>query len=371
MRALRVLSVSALLLCLVLPGPAQAQGRRRRGRGKSGQRQKDKGPRVSSLATIYLRQGRPLRKVSVREAGHDVVKYKERGRSTQEIKAERVREIRFLRAPGHYSSGLSKYRAGQFEKAAEAFALARSTAPEKSWVWPFSTYWLGQSKLMAGDAAGAAKEFQALLSKHAEHFLAPAALYGLGQAQSAQGKASQAEATFAKLDEGYGDYWRARAALGAGDAALAAKNATKARGHYQKAEGRASRYPEIRQAAQVGIGKSYVLSKAYDRAIEYFEGIINSSGSDPEVAAHAWVGKGDCLYAKAEAKRGDPALLKQALIAYQTCSVRYAGVPEAYPKALYQAGRIYERLGLAKLAEAQRRELKTRCPSTSWAAKLK
>ena len=62
---------------------------------------------------------------------------------------------------------------------------------------------------------------------------------------------------------------------------------------------------------------------------------------------------------------------EEALIAYQTCVVRFAGTPEAYPKALFQSAWLYEQLGLKDLALSMRDELKARCPSSPWTDKLK
>lgn len=140
--------------------------------------------------------------------------------------------------------------------------------------------------------------------------------------------------------------------------------------HYNFARDRAgSRQPDLSRAASVGIGKAYIADKKFDRAIRMFDEILRTPGVDPDVAGGAWVGKGDCQMAAAEHKGNDKNLLKEALISYQTCAVRFAGTT-AYPKALYQSGALYERLGQPQLAAAARKELKQRCPSSPWTDKL-
>ncbi len=363
--------LAALLALVLIPGlggVADAQGRRRKPK-------KDKGKRVSSAATLMLHSGRRRKNVNVREAGYKEIKYKERGRSTSTIKGQDVASIVYTSPPAQYATGRSKFRAQQYALAAASFTKARAEAKADSWPWVHSTYWLGMCHLMNGAYDEAQTEFGKVISKAPEHFLAPAAIFGLGEAQSGAGAHSKAKKTFSKLDEAYGSYWRAKCQLGIGGAMLAKKDATEARKAFKFAEGRGSSYAEIRQAARVGEGKSYVLSKAWDRAVDIFKQTIQGAGVDPIVAGNAYVGMGDCLMGKARDKgSSDPNyknLLKEALIAYQNCAVRYAGIPEAYPKALYQSASLYAKLGLDKMAQLQRDELKSRCPSSSWAEKLK
>ena len=79
----------------------------------------------------------------------------------------------------------------------------------------------------------------------------------------------------------------------------------------------------------------------------------------------------ELILAQAKESNDDVNLLKKALIAYQTCVVRFALTPEAYPKALYQSAILYDKLKLPVLAQHMREELKTRCPNSSWSEKLK
>jgi tetratricopeptide (TPR) repeat protein len=361
-------TVVLALLVIALGGVADAQGRR----GKKPKRG-DKKASSSTRATLVLVTGKKRSNVRIREAKYTVIKFREKGRSgNQEIKAEKVLEIRYRDAPATYSSGRSQLRGSRYEDAATSFTKALSSAPSGSGPWLYASYYLGQAKLLAKDFEAAAKAFKRVLEKAPEDFLVPHATYGLGEALTGSGEFSKATSTFQKLDDGFGGFWGAQCQIGIGNAALAQNKGRDARAAYKMAESRGRSFPEIKQAALVGVGKSYVLSKAWGKALDEFERIITQSNADPVVAGNAWVGKGDCLMAQSAEKSGpkQKSLMKEALIAYQTCTVRYAGIPEAYPKALYQSASIYEKLGLANMAKLQKEELKSRCPGSSWAKKL-
>jgi tetratricopeptide (TPR) repeat protein len=325
-RILRPAVVLTLLL-VAFAGVADAQGRR----GKKPKKGSTK--RSSSRATLVFQDGKK-RSVSIRDATYKMVKFREKGRSgTQEIRAEKILEIRYRSAPATYSTGRSQLRGGRYADAATSFTKALSEAEAGSGPWLYASHYLGKAKLLAKDFEAAAKAFKRVLEKAPEHFLVPAATYGLGEALTGSGEYSKAATTFATLDDGFGKFWGAQCQIGVGDAALAQKKGKAARGAYKIAGDRGQSFPKIKQAALVGVGKSYVLSKAWSKALSEFERIITQSNADPVVAGNAWVGKGDCLMAQSESKSGpkQKSLMKEALIAYLTCTVRYAGIPEAYP----------------------------------------
>lgn len=358
------LTPAAALTVLLAVAPAAAQGRRDKD---------DDGPQggPSAKATLILVGDKEITDVEVREEKFAQIRYRRRGRRIEDIPGEQVLAIRWEEAPGTFTSGLSQLRANLFDKAVTSFTSARNTAPEGSWLWFHATYQLGEAQLGVGAYADAAAEFKRLLDKDKDHWLAPAAIYGLGQAQAGQKQPGDAIKTFERLDEGFGELWAAKARLGMGDAALAGGKLMDAVKHYNFAKDRGGvRYPDLARAATVGIGKAYVADKKFDRAIEMFDRILATPGAAPDVAGGAWVGKGDCQLAAAEDADGDKNKLKEALISYQTCVVRYAGTT-AYPKALYQSAELYQRLGLDKLADAMRKELRSRCPSSPWTGKLK
>lgn len=360
--ALRALLV--LAGALAVAGPAQAQPR---GRGRDPA--PAGGAAKAATATLVLEDGRRMAGVEVREEKFAKVKFRDRGRM-DEVDGERVVEIRYDDPPPAFVSGLSQLRAGLYERAAASFTAARNQGADGSWVKLHATYYLGEAQRGAGAHTEAVAEYRRLLDQAADHWLAPAAHFGLGQALAAAGKASDAVSAFKKLDQGFGDRWRLQGKLGEADALLAQGQPGPARGAYEIAQQGASRFPAVRQAAQVGIGKCYVADKRYDDAVRFFEGIISQTGLEPEVAGGAWLGIGDCRAAQAAENGDDANRLKEALIAYQTAVVRYAGVLSVYPKALYMSHEVLKKLGKPELAARMADELRGRFPKNPWTDRL-
>ncbi|MBX3469912.1 MAG: tetratricopeptide repeat protein [Planctomycetes bacterium] len=344
------------------PAALAQQGGRGRDRPRPGQPETPAA--ASTIATLVLEDGRTREGVDVREEKFAAIKFRDRGRN-DEIPGDRVVEIRYQAAPGAFTGGVSQYRGGAFDRAVQSFTACRNAAQDGTWVWFHATYWLGESQRQAGNAGEAVTELQRFLEKGADHWLAPAAIFALGKAQIDAGRHANAVTTFKRLDSGFGDSWGLRGKLGEADAQFAQNQFAQARAAYETAERSASRHPGIRRQAQVGIGKCYVADKRYDDAVRYFEGIISQSGGvDPEVGGGAWVGIGDCRFEQAKASNNDQNRLKEALIAYQTAVVRYAGVPGAYPRALFQSAQIYRLLNLPDLAKHQEDELRSRYPKS-------
>lgn len=361
------ITVGAVLVAVLgFPQAADAQSRKRRkSKPEAGGAAEAEGGR----ATIVTDRGREIDDCEIKEEKFKKIRYRVGRGRLEEIDGATVTDIIYDEPHPSFSTGVSQMRAGLYDKAIESFTAARNAAKDGTWQWFHATFWLGEAMRMAGKSDDAVKEYERFLTADAEHYLAPRAILGLGKAQAGARKFSEADKSFAKLDDGWGDTYSVLAKLGQGDAALAANDPAKARQAYKIAGDRA-RDPDLKRAAAVGTGKTYVADKRWDDAIKFFDDIIREPGVAPDVAGGAWVGKGDCRMQQAKEKGDDKNLLKEALIAYETCAVRYAGTPDAYPKALYQASILYDKLGLPKLAEAMRTELKGRCPSSPWAEKL-
>lgn len=370
------LLATTAVTAVLAPASAEAQGRRRGKKPKKGKGSK-KGNRAYGQANLILARGRNLEDVRVRadQEGFKEIKYRAKGTSRSDtVKGSNVVDIRYISpASPLFETGRGQIRAGKYKKAATSFTAARREGDDNSWVNFHATYWLGEAKRLSGDYSGAAAEYDRLLKKSPEHWLVPFALNGLGRAHLGAKDWGKAKGIFKKLDsDDFGAIWQARASLGLGDAALGDNDNSGARKAYNLAEsrGRSARSNDLRLAAKVGTGKTLIAKKQYQSAIQTFEAIMSEPGIDPEVAGDAWNGKGDCLYDQAKEAGDDKNLLKQALIAYQTCEVRYAGTPEAYPKALFRAAEILEKLGLGKQAGYMRDELKNSCPNSPWTKKL-
>lgn len=362
------LTLAALLGLLVAgAGDGLAQDKKKKGKGEptapgSG------GAGDALVATLVLDNGRTRDDVELREVKFAKLKFREKG-AAAELEGEKVVEIRLKTAPAGYLSGVSQVRGGVYDRAVQSFTAVRNGAAEGGTLWAFSTYWLAESQRLVGNPAEAQAEAQRLLDKAPDHWLAPGAILILGQAQAAAGGA--AEATFKRLETGFGELWTLRGKLADAEAKLEKKQWGPARGAFEVVQAGANRFPSIKRAAQVGIGRCYVGDKRFDDAVKFFEGIIGNQDNDAEVAGGAWLGIGDCKYEAARAANNDAAKLKEALIAYQVVVVRYAGVQSCYPKALYQSGELYRALNLPDLGKRMDDELTARCPRSDWAARRK
>ncbi|MHC4829908.1 MAG: tetratricopeptide repeat protein [Planctomycetota bacterium] len=370
MRTHTTISLLAFACLLGLSGEVFAQRGNRGGRGN-----RDSGSSSKlNIADIHLHSGRAYENVKIDDYTFKEIVYREKGRRKATVKGEDVAEIRFRYAPASFNTGLSQVRAGLYDRAVSSFTTARTQAKDGTWVKVYATYWLGETNRLMGTSEAlstAVDEFKRVVDNAGDHYMAPAAIYGLGLAQAASGQGSAAIATFKKLDADFGDLWRLQGKVGEGNAYLDQKDAGKARQSFEIANQSASRYPSVRREAQVGIGKAYVMDKRFDDAVRFFDEIIAQPGVENVVAGGAWLGKGDCRYEQARASGNDENSLKEALIAYQTCVVRYAGVPNVYPKALYMSSMLYKKLGLKDLSSRMEEELRSRCPSSKWTARLK
>ena len=121
----------------------------------------------------------------------------------------------------------------------------------------------------------------------------------------------------------------------------------------------------MKVAGVVGEGETYVAEKKYKKAIDFFRKILRRTGVPREVMAGAWAGIGDCEMARSA--KGDKGADHRALLAYLTVIVQFAGAPEAYPKALFNGAKLYDKFGKKDQAQSLRRELKSRCPTSEYA----
>jgi TolA-binding protein len=361
--------IAALAALVGLADDGWAQEGKKPGKGKGKAEPAAGSSQEALVVTLVLDGGRLREDVEVREEKWAKVKFKDKAGKTEELEGEKILEMR-LRSPAQLLSGQSAFRGGVFDRAVQSFTAVRNGAAEGSSVWAHATYWLGESQRMAGNATECVTEQKKLLDKLADHYLAPAALLSLGKAQAASGQADQGTTTLQKLSQGYGDLWQLKGKLAEAETLLEAKKYSPARGAFEVVQQGAARHPTIRSAAQVGIGQCYVGDKRYDDAVKFFEGIIGSQSNDAEVAGGAWTGIGDCRYEQAKASNNDQNKLKEALIAYQVATTRFAGT-RSYAKALYMAGECLRALNKPELAKRMDEELLGRCPKTEWARKRK
>jgi tetratricopeptide (TPR) repeat protein len=361
-------AVGSLTLATAEPAWAQRnRGDRDRGGGGG-----DEDDTEVNVATIVFLTGVTQEDVIVTQTnyGRDGIQVQEgrRGRP-RGINGDEVKEIRWKNPPSAFGSGVNQLRAGLYERAATSFTQALANAQAAPWLSTFATFYLAEAQRGMGSNDEAIGNYNRIIEGSPDHWLFPAAIHGLGYAQLGAGNAGDARSTFARLDSDYSLYWGALGKLGEGRALLADGSTGPAREAFNLSKNRAGIHQGISGEAQVGISQCLIADGRYDVAIRDFEQIIGRN-PPPEVGGSAWVGKADCLLAQAGGvEGGNENGLKEALIAYLTCTVRYAGTG-AYPKALYQAAQILRALNKADQAESLESELRARCPNSEWTGRL-
>ena len=339
--ATRGLGAAALLGALALSGPAGAD-------------------------TIIRVGDRTLNDVRVTTEKFAEVTYEgKRGKET--IDGKRIADIIHDDAPRSYRAGDGQRKGGQYAKAVESYQKALEEG-KKPWVKAWRRFQIAECLRLGGKPKEAIAAYKKCTSD-TEHLLYPRALVGLGIAHGDAEEWADAVSTLKKVSDGRYGLWKARADYALGQVYIGKKSMTDARRAFARVQNQ-NDDPTMRQAGVVGEGETYLAEKNFSRAISFFERIISNRNLPPEVAAGAWAGIGDSELALSE-ERKDKAAEMRALLAYLQVVVQYSGTPGAYPKALYMAAKIYEKAGLKAQAATLRRELKSRAPSSSYAAKLK
>lgn len=313
--------------------------------------------------TIIMLTGRSKRNVDVSSETFDEVAFKgERGKES--VPGNKVREIIHGEQSRSYKAGEGQRKGGQYNKAIKSYTKAMEQAKGKyAWAKTYCLYNLGECHRLAGEGEKAVS-FYKKAAKDAKHLLYPRVMIGLGQAQGVSEKYDDAVSTLQKVSDGNFGFWRAHADYAMGNVYLKKGDMGKARRAFARVQSSRDD-PKMRVAGIVGEGESYLLEKNYGKAIDFFRRILRDKDVPGSVAAGAWAGIGDCEMAKAE--KGDKKAEKRALLAYLTVVVQYSGTPGAYPKALFKASKLYAKFGRKDQAEALMRELKSRCPTSSYA----
>lgn len=322
---------------------------------------------------VYI-DGKTVEDVEILKETVEEVRIRDRG--VKDLLSRDVLRLIHGSPPPSYAKGESALLAGQYSTAAEAFAKAENEAGEP-WVRPYSIYHraealrlMGASDSDYGKLGEAVREYERFLDAFPEHFLYAPARYGLADAHLKAGDVQKARAAFEEVAQRrYGDYWELWGKLGKGLCALADKDYTDALTEFETTIANAKRpgFSELLARAQVAKGETYMAKGDYDRAITFYEELAaRGEGQGAQSVAGAYV-----ALAKAYVERGKPGDDRRALRMYMAVTIYYAGAPAAYAEALYQTGQLLEQQGKKKEAEAYYRELKARCPESSWADKVR
>ncbi len=190
-----------------------------------------------------------------------------------------------------------------------------------------------------GKAAAAFAEF---VTNHPSHELVPSAMYQAGVAGTAAGELKTAEALFKLLLSTYTRHDVVPVArLKLGEVQATSGSFEKSAATYQDF---LTKHPENEfvYLAHFGVGWAMENQKKYDDARKSYARVIE--GHNGPTAAKAQFHTGECYFAESKFKEAARELLKVDIV--------YA-YPQWSSKALYEAGRAFEKLGQADDAKAQ------------------
>ena len=321
-------------------------------------------PAFAKNDTIVFVGGEEKTGCDVQQELFEEVKFA-RKRERGSIDGKKILEILHGDGPASYRAGEGQRRGGQYDKAISSYKKAKADSSAPKWVKLYAQFRIAECQRLSGKAEAAIKSYEEL-KKETKHLLYPRIMIGLGQAHAGAKDWDAATAALGVVVKGSYGLWRAHADYAIGNVSLQKNDMIGARRAFQRLQNQ-NDDPEMRIAGVVGEGNCYLAEKNYNGATRFFKRIIERDDLPREVAAEAWAGLGDCQLA--EAKDGDATAERRGLLSYLNVVVQYAGTP-AYAKALAKAATVYDKFGQKAQAEALRRELRRRCPTSSYAREL-
>lgn len=177
-------------------------------------------------------------------------------------------------ATAHLLRGRAAFDLGEYSEAEVALdRVAKATESDE--LRGEAAYWIGKSKLRAGDAAGAAKALAGAIEKHGDHRLLPEMCYDLGVALVRQRKYDDASLVLKAMISKSEDHPLVA------DATYLLAIAEQQRGNYEDSLRFASRVGEEHTGRTQAAGAAFLaaenlyLLERYDEAIESFSAFLS------------------------------------------------------------------------------------------------
>ncbi|MBL7133156.1 MAG: tetratricopeptide repeat protein [Phycisphaerae bacterium] len=247
-----------------------------------------------------------------------------------------------LAAPARTELAELLYLAKKYDEAAALVEKVVAGAGVDAKTKAVAQYRLGWCYLELSQPGKAAKAFGEFVTKYPDHELVPSAMYQAAVAATGAGELKSAETLFKSLLTAYGKHDVVPVArLKLGEVQATAGNFETSARTYQEF---LTKHPdnEFGYLAQFGLGWAMENQKKYDEARKWYARVIENHNGP--TAAKAQFHTGECYFAEGEFKEAVRELLKVDII--------YA-YPQWSSKALYEAGRAFEKLGQTDDARAQ------------------
>jgi len=284
------------------------------------------------------------------------------------VPAGEVRKIKYSPTSLPYINGESFFRQGRYKEALAKFDEALKAEAKTKWVGQYARFYRGQclGKMAEADkkqAAAALKAYGDLIAKHPKSRFLPDAYLGMASVYHVAGNHGKMGETLKKLDPAkFGSRWAIKRKLWDATLLEAKKQYDLAQKAYAvlAVEAEKAKDRSLKEEALLSQGRCLLLAKK----IAPGEDLLFKLGKDSpdeNTKAKAFNTLGDGFWARKE--------YNEALFAYLRVAVLYLDEPEERPKALYWAGKCFEKRGDKTRAKEQRDELKREYKDSPWAKK--
>ncbi len=320
----------------------------------------------SSLSAdrIYLVSGDPLEEITIINETMSEVTYKDSERGKEKtVSAADVLAIDYESLPALVEEAENALAENNYDVAFETFDayllghLEGRAERRKLWAPAYVANRLIELYTLVGDRKEAIAAADLLIEKFPESRYLPGAYMAKATALAENGDGDGAKKALDKLSDlivkqDLPKRWGLECRLFKilVDAGLVGdKRRTELRGVETDAGGD---YPTVRNRATVAIGESFLAeasqgdgdSTALGKAREHFEDVITDPSADEETLAGAYTGLGDCQYQLA-ATSNKPEDIRAALMTFMRVVVLYRDEVRYSPKAMFYAGRCFDKMG--------------------------
>lgn len=312
----------------------------------------------------------PLRGSITAETSKEItIKVTQAGK-TEEVKVSigDVAEVKYDGAAGlAIRTAASMERAGQFEKAIEAYQKASAAANETGFVAQASQY--GQTRTLAkialqdskrlDEAIKAIEEFRTKYADSRFHYPLHELL---GQLHMEKGNDAAAGQAFRELATSPVTDFKLKASIWEGRLLLKAGKFAEAQAKFDEVAAAKASSPAEKlrqQEALLAKGDCLVKQKKLDEAEQMFRKVIaEASPEEAELQAATCNALGDVLR-----EAGKP---KEALLAYLEVDLLYSTQKAAHARAIYYIALLWDQVGRGDNATESREKLKRLYPDSTW-----
>ena len=307
---------------------------------------------VSAQAdTIYMIDGTVIEDVTVQSELLDFVIYRVDAK-TQTASSDAILFVEFSSKPldvDQADAAIADEMLLDALDGLESFLAGMTEPPRrKPWSFAYALYRLVQVHEIMGEWDKVIATVDHLIVIQPDSRYVPLAQMRKIQALSDSGKdPASAIAAFKKMinAKGLGDRWRIEADLSSviHDGTLSVSQKIESLKDLSARAGVS--HPLARNRAEVALGEEALRGNKVPAALKIFQGVAADPRADSRTLAAAYLGLGDCYWARGERNPGEESGkvdLNKALVSYMRIVVVYKAEQRYVPKAMFYAGRCFQ-----------------------------